>query len=115
MDEMANLAGADPVAFRLKHLKTSGRRAVLEKAAEEAGWKVGLKSDGRLGRGVAFSRYENDQKLCRDDRRCVGRSKRTGRVKVERVTAAVDSDRSSTPMGSATRSKAELFRARAGR
>jgi CO/xanthine dehydrogenase Mo-binding subunit len=98
MDEMANLAVADPVAFRLKHLKDERARAVLEKAAEKAGWKVGLKSDGRLGRGVAFSRYETTKSyvaMIAD----VSVDRANGRVRVERVTAAVDSGQIINPDG----------------
>ena len=58
MDEMAHLAGADPVEFRLKHLKDERGRAVLEAAAKKADWKPGTRSDGVRGRGVAYSRYE---------------------------------------------------------
>ncbi len=38
MDELAHAAGADPLAFRLAHLKNDRLRAVLEKAAKEFGW-----------------------------------------------------------------------------
>jgi len=38
MDELAEMAGADPLAFRLRHLGDERCRAVLEGAAEMAGW-----------------------------------------------------------------------------
>src|SRR4029077_1882923 len=38
MDELASLAGADPVEFRLKHLDDSRGRDVIAKAAEGFGW-----------------------------------------------------------------------------
>ena len=38
MDELAHAAQADPLAFRLAHLKNDRLRAVLEKAAKEFGW-----------------------------------------------------------------------------
>ena len=59
MDELALAAAADPVAFRLSHLPDPRGQAVLQAAADAAGWKAGAKSDGRHGRGVAYARYKN--------------------------------------------------------
>jgi CO/xanthine dehydrogenase Mo-binding subunit len=59
MDEMAALAKADPVAFRLVHLKDPRAKAVLEKAAAMAGWRPGEAGSLSRGRGVAFAKYKN--------------------------------------------------------
>jgi CO/xanthine dehydrogenase Mo-binding subunit len=59
MDELANAAGADPVAFRLAHMKDPRARAVVEAAAKKANWKEGEKGDGTRGRGIAFAKYKN--------------------------------------------------------
>lgn len=59
MDELAEAAGADPVEFRLRHLKDTRGRAVIEKAAAMAGWKPNEKGDGTRGRGIGFARYKN--------------------------------------------------------
>jgi len=59
MDELAAAAGADPVEFRLRHLKDPRARAVIETVAAKAGWRKGEKGDGTRGRGVGFARYKN--------------------------------------------------------
>jgi isoquinoline 1-oxidoreductase subunit beta len=54
MDELAHSAQADPLAFRLAHLKNERLRAVLEKAAKEFGWKDRRgKSVPNVGVGLA--------------------------------------------------------------
>ena len=64
IDELAELAGADAVAYRLAHLPDTRAVALLEAVAERAGWKAkakgsrGVAEDGVLrGRGVAYARY----------------------------------------------------------
>ena len=52
MDELASSAGVDPVEFRLANLPTARHRAVLELAAEKAGW--GQLLPAGHGRGVAL-------------------------------------------------------------
>jgi nicotinate dehydrogenase subunit B len=64
MDEMAHLAGVDPVEFRIRHLEDPRAVAVLESVARAAGWesRATVAPDGSggplRGRGVAFVRYE---------------------------------------------------------
>jgi CO/xanthine dehydrogenase Mo-binding subunit len=64
MDELALAAGADPVAFRLAHLKDPRGRAVIEKAAQMASWKAGEKGDFARGRGIGFAKYKNLACFC---------------------------------------------------
>ncbi|MBI2297209.1 MAG: xanthine dehydrogenase family protein molybdopterin-binding subunit [Betaproteobacteria bacterium] len=59
MDELAATARADPVEFRLRHLKDARARAVIEAVAAKAGWRRGEKGDGARGRGIGFARYKN--------------------------------------------------------
>src|SRR2546426_9375235 len=57
VDELASAAGADPVEFRLRHLKDPRARAVVEAATQRARWQPGAKADATRGRGFAFARY----------------------------------------------------------
>ncbi|QET04749.1 molybdopterin-dependent oxidoreductase [Cupriavidus pauculus] len=65
IDEMADRCGADPLAFRLRHLPDIRARELLEALARAAGWREGARgsrgrpdADGLLrGRGVAYARY----------------------------------------------------------
>ena len=65
VDELAELAGADPVEFRLRHLDDLRACELLAAVAEAAGWQRGVRgsrgtpgADGLLaGRGVAYARY----------------------------------------------------------
>ncbi|MEQ1579546.1 MAG: molybdopterin cofactor-binding domain-containing protein [Steroidobacteraceae bacterium] len=58
VDELALLAGADPVALRLAHLSDPRARAVIERVATMARWRAGDKGDGTRGRGIGFARYK---------------------------------------------------------
>src|SRR6185295_8920249 len=59
MDELAQAAGADPVAFRLRHMEDARARDVIKAAAERFGWASGDKLPRGRGRGFAFARYKN--------------------------------------------------------
>ena len=58
MDEAAELAGIDPVTYRLRHLSDRRGRAVIEAAATMSGWFDGQDPPGRA-KGFAFGRYKN--------------------------------------------------------
>jgi CO/xanthine dehydrogenase Mo-binding subunit len=59
MDELAEIAGSDPLAFRLAHLRDPRAQAVLQAAADKAGWAADQKGDRQRGRGLAFCRYKS--------------------------------------------------------
>lgn len=59
MDELADLAGADPLDFRLRHLKDERCRAVLQGAAEMSGWPGSQPAGEGRALGIAAARYKN--------------------------------------------------------
>jgi CO/xanthine dehydrogenase Mo-binding subunit len=97
MDDLAIEAGADPVEFRLHHLDDPRARTVVEQAADRFGWSDAQLPAGQ-GRGFAFARYKNHAahlalalavEVDRD----------TGRVRVARAVAAIDSGEIVNPDG----------------
>src|SRR5438445_6955415 len=98
IDELALVAGADPVELRLRHLKDARARAVIEAAAQRAGWQPGLLGDGTRGRGFAFAKYKNLACHCAIVAD-VEVDRKTGRVSVTRVVAAVDAGQIVNPDG----------------
>ena len=59
MDELAERAGQDPVAYRLSVLSDARARAVIEHAARMSAWQAGLPTGTGRGRGFGFARYKN--------------------------------------------------------
>ena len=59
IDELAERAGLDPVAYRLSIIGDKRARAVIEKVAAMANWQAGAPGGAGRGRGIAFSRYKN--------------------------------------------------------
>ena len=94
IDELAAAAGVDPVEYRLRYLTDARERAVLLAAAEKASWDPRPSprtNEAELaeGRGVAFTRYENDQAIVA----CIAEvdvQKNTGTVRVKRIVLAHD-------------------------
>jgi len=86
IDEVAHEAGVDPFVFRRQLLDKSPRmQAVLELAAEKAGWHAGPMPKGK-GRGIAVAEafktfVAQVAEVTVDD---------AGNVKVDRVVCAVD-------------------------
>jgi CO/xanthine dehydrogenase Mo-binding subunit len=98
MDELAEAAGVDPVEYRLRHLNDDRAKAVIRSVAERAKWRSGAQGDGARGRGIAFLRYENTKTyvaLIAD----VLIDRTSNIIRIERITAAVDSGLIITPDG----------------
>jgi nicotinate dehydrogenase subunit B len=98
MDELAATAGADPVEFRLKHLEDARGREVIEKAAQAFGWLKGQKAPPDRGYGFAFARYKNLAAYCAIASE-VEVNRQTGRPRLVRAVAAVDSGQVVNPDG----------------
>jgi len=85
MDELAQLVGMDPVAFRLKNIKDPRLKAVLESAANTFGWGK-KKTEGR-GYGIACG-FEKGSYIATAAEISV--EPKTGAVKPERVVASFE-------------------------
>jgi len=59
MDELAERAGQDPVAYRLSVLTDPRARKVVEQVAQMAGWQAGLPPGTGKGCGIGFAQYKN--------------------------------------------------------
>jgi CO/xanthine dehydrogenase Mo-binding subunit len=84
MDELADAAGQDPLAYRLAHLPDVRGRTVLETAAAAAGW--GGRTPEGVGRGIGFARYKNTGAYCA----VVAEVEAEHDIRVRRLTVAVD-------------------------
>jgi nicotinate dehydrogenase subunit B len=97
MDEVALVAGADAVEFRLRHLDDPRARDVISTAAQQFGWSS-KELPAHRGRGFAFARYKNLAAYCAIATE-VDIQPDSGRVRLIRVVAAVDSGEVVNPDG----------------
>ena len=102
IDEAALAAGADPVEYRLRHMKDPRARAVIEATAKLAKWAPNPKGrangDVLLGRGIAFAKYKNlacYNAVVAD----IEVNRKTGEVRVVKAYSAVDAGLAVNPDG----------------
>ena len=93
LDELALVAGRDPLDFRLAHLDDERARAVLTTACDAAGWGRPLPEGS--GRGLAVARYKGRGAYCA----VVAEVEAETAVRVRRLTVAADVGRAVNPDG----------------
>ena len=98
MDELALAAEADPVEFRLRHLTDDRARAVVSLAAGKFGWSQTQHAPPGRGYGFAFARYKNLAAYCALAVE-IEVEHETGRTRMVRAVAAVDSGQVVNPDG----------------
>jgi CO/xanthine dehydrogenase Mo-binding subunit len=90
IDEIAAATGADPVAFRLEHVRDPRDRDVIRKAAETFGWDArpspNPANDGR-GRGIAYAQRDGTRVTVVAE---VSINRDTQAIKVTRMAVAHD-------------------------
>jgi CO/xanthine dehydrogenase Mo-binding subunit len=97
MDELAHATQADPVAYRLRHLKDPRARDAVQKAADAFGWTTWRASPNR-GRGIAFAKYKNIAGYCAVAME-VEVNPRSGHIRVIRAVASADCGHIVSPDG----------------
>jgi len=94
MDELAAVAGADPVSFRLAHLSDPRARRVIEEVASFSGWAARPRGEG-TGFGVGFARYKGTSGYCA----AVAQVDADTSVRLRKLWLAVDVGRVINPDG----------------
>jgi isoquinoline 1-oxidoreductase len=95
LNAMAAMAGKDPLAFRLDHLKDKRMRGVLEAAAKQFGWTPRRTPSGRgfgISCGIDAETYVATMAEVEVERE-------NGRIKVKRVVCAQDMGQVVNPQG----------------
>ncbi|PTX56863.1 isoquinoline 1-oxidoreductase beta subunit [Litoreibacter ponti] len=90
MDELAEAAGEDPLAFRLAHLSDPRRRAVLERLATEADWGKSLPEGRAQGIAMVHSFHSTVAQ-------CIELSVSDNVIKLHKATSVVDCGRVINP------------------
>lgn len=85
VDELAHDAGRDPIDYRLSRLSDPRGRAVIERAAQQAGW-LSTSAEEAVGRGIGYARYKNSAAYCA----VVAEIEARADIRVRKLTIAVD-------------------------
>jgi nicotinate dehydrogenase subunit B len=93
MDELAELAGCDPVEFRLRHLADPRARRAVSRVAEISGYSTPCEAG--CGRGLGFARFKNTGSYCA----VVALVSVDETVEVQKLWAAVDAGLVINPAG----------------
>ncbi|OZI19955.1 aldehyde dehydrogenase [Bordetella genomosp. 9] len=98
MDELAAATQADPVEYRLRHIKDPRARDVIQLAAQRFGWDPKRKREPGRGFGFSFAMYKNLMAyLAIGMELTVDRD--SGEVHVHRAVAAIDTGQIVNPDG----------------
>lgn len=97
IDEVALLTGADPLTFRLNHLRDERGQAVLVAAAERGGWmtRADRRREEGIGYGLGYARYKERAAYCA----VVAEVEAVHDIRLRRLTLAVDVGRVVNPDG----------------
>src|SRR5262249_25726922 len=107
MDELAELAGVDPVAYRLPLLSDARARRVIETAAALSGWPGPDALASGRAQGFGFARYKNRAAYMA----AVAEVEVTDEVRLKRVWACVDAGLVISPDGAANQIEGGIIQA----
>jgi CO/xanthine dehydrogenase Mo-binding subunit len=105
MDELAEIAGEDPVAYRLSLTSDPRAQRVMESVAEMANWPAGASPSGALGFG--FARYKNRAAYLA----AIAEVEVGEEVRVKRVWAAADAGLVISPDGAVNQVEGGIIQA----
>ncbi len=108
MDELAHMAQIDPLTFRLNHLSADQQgdrlRAVLEAAAQKAGWGEPLPNGHALGLACCLDSGTAVAQVAE-----VSVDVESGKVRVHKITAAMDCGLTINPNGAAAQVEGNIM------
>ena len=111
MDELALLAGQDPLAFRLAHLSDPRAIEVLSAVARDSGWHQDKapanRQDAMRGRGIGFARYKNSSAYCA----VVVEIEVAERIILDKIWSVVDAGEVINPDGAANQVEGGILQA----